>query len=122
MTESEQHRRQWRDYRTAAGGRPVKKFLMDLTDDERAAVVAAMKEVEREGLRAAKHLRGDIYEVKADTADKFFRVLFAAEGRYNHVLLSLDGFAKKDRKTPQNKLDLADRRLRDWRRRGADGS
>jgi hypothetical protein len=69
---------------------------MDLPDDERAAVVAAMKDVERNGLVTAKHLRGDIHEVKADTADKYFRVLFAVEGRYNQVLLSLEGFAKKD--------------------------
>ena len=113
------HRRQWRDYRTAADGRPVKKFLMDLRSEERAAIVAAMKEVERDGLAAAKHLRGDIYEVKADTADKFFRILFSAEGRFNQVLLSLEGFAKKTRKTPPPKLALAERRLRDWRR-GAD--
>jgi integrase len=31
------HRRQWRDYRTAAGGRPVKDFLAGLTDEEAAA-------------------------------------------------------------------------------------
>jgi phage-related protein len=122
MTGPDPHRRRWRDYRTTAGGRPVKKFLMELTDDERAAVVAAMRVVEREGLSAAKHLRGDLYEVKADTADKFFRVIFAAEGRYNQVLLSLEGFAKKDRKTPKPRLDLADRPLREWRQRGADAS
>lgn len=111
------HKRQWRDYRTAAGGRPVHKFLMDLSDEERASIVAAMKEVQRDGLSAAKHLRGDLYEVKADTADKFFRVIFTAEGRYKHVLLSLEGFAKKTRKTPPAKLELAQRRLRDWRMR-----
>ncbi|HET6506155.1 MAG TPA: type II toxin-antitoxin system RelE/ParE family toxin [Baekduia sp.] len=91
---------------------------MELSDEERASVVAAMKEVRRDGLCAAKHLRGDLYEVKADTADRFFRVIFAAEGRYNHVLLSLEAFAKKTRKTPPPKLDLAQRRLSDWRRRG----
>jgi phage-related protein len=111
------HRRQWRDYRTAAGGRPVKKFLMELAQEDRAVVVAAMREVEREGLRAAKHLRGDLYEVKADTAEKSFRVLFAAEGRFKQVLLALDGFTKKTRKTPRGKLELAERRLRDWRHR-----
>jgi phage-related protein len=78
-----------------------------------------MKEVQRDGLSAAKHLRGDLYEVKADTADKFFRVIFVAEGRYNHVLLSLEAFAKKTRKTPLAKLDPAQRRLRDWRTRDA---
>jgi phage-related protein len=111
-------RRQWRDYRTPAGGRPVKKAMMALPDDERAAVVAAMKHVARDGLGAAKHLRGDIYEVKADTADKFFRVLFAPEGRYGQVLLALEVFAKKTRKTPPAKLDLAGRRLQEWRARG----
>jgi phage-related protein len=106
-------RRQWRDYRTAAGGRPVKKAMMALSDDERATVVAAMKEVARDGLVGAKHLRGDVYEVKSDTADKFFRVLFAPEGRYGQVLLALDVFAKKTRKTPPAKLALAEQRLRD---------
>jgi phage-related protein len=93
---------------------------MALTDDERAAIVAAMKEVEREGLSAAKHLRGDIYEVKADTDDKFFRILFAAEGRHKQILLSLEAFAKKTRKTPKTKLGLAEKRLKDWRSRGRD--
>jgi hypothetical protein len=33
MTGDERHhRRQWRDHRTAAGARPVKKLLIDLPD------------------------------------------------------------------------------------------
>jgi len=35
-------RRRWRDFRTAAGGRPVRDFLDTLTDEELAEVVAAM--------------------------------------------------------------------------------
>lgn len=112
-------RRQWRDYRTRAGGRPVKAFLDDLTDDEVAAVVAAMKEVAERGLVAAKHLRGDVYEVRADAATRSFRVLFATEGRYSQVLLSLSAFEKRTQKTPPRELDLAEDRLRDWRERGA---
>ncbi|MGH3031715.1 MAG: type II toxin-antitoxin system RelE/ParE family toxin [Gaiellaceae bacterium] len=46
-----------------------------------------------------------------------FRVLFAAEGRRDQVLLSLEGFSKKTRKTPLEKIRLAERRLADWRRR-----
>lgn len=112
-------RRQWRDYRTRAGGRPVKAFLDDLTDDEVAAVVAGMKEVAERGLVAAKHLRGDVYEVRADAATRSFRVLFATEGRYSQVLLSLSAFEKRTQKTPPRELDLAEDRLRDWRERGA---
>ena len=110
-------RRQWRDYRTPAGGRPVKAFLDELTDEELAEVVAAMKEVTRDGLSAAKHLRGDLYEVRADARTRSFRVVFATEGRYSQVLLSLSAFEKRTQKTPQRELDLAESRLREWRAR-----
>ena len=114
-------RRQWRDYRTASGARPVKDFLDELTDEEVASIVAGMKEVTAEGLPAAKHLRGDVYEVRADAPTRSFRLLFSAEGRFKQVLLSLTAFSKKTQKTPVRELQLAEARLRDWRERGAAG-
>jgi phage-related protein len=110
-------KRRWRDYVTAAGARPVKDFLDRLGDFDAAAIAAAMREVERSGLRAAKHLRGDVYEVIADGERQSFRVLFAPEGRHKQVLLALEGFSKKTQKTPPAKIQLAERRLADWRRR-----
>lgn len=115
--EQKKHRRRWRDYRTAAGGRPVMEFIDTLDDEEVAEVVAAMKEVQRDGLSAAKHLRGDLYEVRADARTRSFRILFSAEGQFNQVLLSLSGFPKKTQKTPMQELKLAESRLRDWRGR-----
>ena len=117
-SEKRRPRRQWRDYRTAAGGRPVKEFLDGLTDEEAATIVAGMKEIAREGLPVAKHLRGDVYEVRAEASTRSFRLLFAAEGHYGHVLLSLSAFVKKTQKTPVRELSLAENRLRDWRQRG----
>lgn len=110
--------RRWRDYRTEAGSRPVAVFLLALSSADRAEVLAAMAAVRRDGLRAARHLAGDIYEVRADGDRQTFRVLFANEGRSGHILLSLDGFSKKTQKTPPDKIRLAERRLADWRRRG----
>ena len=66
----------------------------------------------------AKHLRGDVYEVRTETATRSFRLLFASEGRFGQVLLSLSGFIKKTQKTPLRELKLAEDRLADWRRRG----
>ena len=111
--------RQWRDYRTPAGGRPVKDVFDELDDEEVAAIVAGMKDIVQAGLPAAKHLRGDVYEVRADAATRSFRLLFAAEGQYSQVLLSLSVFVKKTQKTPKRELDVAEARLRDWRARGA---
>ena len=117
--ESKRPRRQWRDYRTAAGGRPVKAFLDGLTDEEVAAIIAGMKEVAAQGLSAARHLRGDIYEVRADASARSFRLLFSTEGRWSQVLLSLSVFEKRMQKAPQHEIQLAERRLADWRMRGA---
>lgn len=90
---------------------------MSLSDDDRAEVSIAMGEVRLEGLTAARHLRGDIYEVRATGAQEEFRILFATEGNFSQVLLSLEAFSKKTRKTPPPKIELAERRLADWRRR-----
>jgi phage-related protein len=110
-------RRRWRDYATPAGRRPVKDFLATLDDGDVAQIVAAMKDVQREGTTAAKHLRDEIYEVIADGNKQTFRILFAAEGEQGQVLLSLVGFSKKSQKAPKSEIDLALRRLRDWRKR-----
>jgi phage-related protein len=110
-------RRRWRDYRTAASRRPIKEFIDALSDTDAAAVVAAMRDVRETGLAAARHLRGEIYEVRADGDRQTYRILFAPEGRGSQVLLALEGFSKKTQKTPPAKIRLAERRLADWRRR-----
>jgi phage-related protein len=120
MTESHPShlvRRRWRDYTTKSGGRPVKEFLDDLDDADLASVVAAMADVRQNGLRASRHLEGDIYEVRAESRGVIYRVLFAPLGRRKQILLSLAGF-KKTQKTPPATIRLARRRLRDWQRRG----
>jgi phage-related protein len=117
--EPPRRKRRWRDYRTGSGRRPVKEFLATLTLSDRAEIAAAMKDVERNGLAVARHLRGDIYEVRADGDRQTFRILFATEGNRQTVLLALDGFSKKTQKTPPAKVALAERRLRDWRARGS---
>jgi phage-related protein len=112
-------KRQWRDYRTASGARPVKEFLVRLSDEETADIVAGMKDVADRGLIAAKHLRGEIYEVRSDSRTRSFRLLFAKEGKYGQVLLSLSIFEKRTQKTPPREIELAERRLDDWHSRGA---
>ena len=108
-----QHR--WRRYKTARGGEPVKRFIDSLLETEALELAAAMKEVEARGLPAARHLRGDIYEVRASGNKRTLRMLFASEGR--RVYLALEGFAKKTQKTPSGKINLAESGLRDWRSR-----
>jgi phage-related protein len=111
-------RRRWRFYRTSTGLTPVRDFLDSLSDADTASVAAAMRGVAADGLVAARHLVGEIYEVRADGARQTYRVLFASEGRRAQVLLALEGFSKKTQRTPATQIALAQRRLADWRRRG----
>lgn len=76
-----------------------------------------MRSIARHGLREARHLRGDIYEARADGDNQTFRILFSPEGRQGQSLLALEGFSKKTRQTPKQTLALAERRLADWRDR-----
>jgi phage-related protein len=93
----------------------VKEFIDGLSDTDAAAIIAAMKDVAIEGVRVARHLRGDIYEVRAEGDRASYRVLFAIEGRRGRVLLALEAFRKTTQKTPQRVIVLAERRLRIWR-------
>ncbi len=116
-------RRRWRFYTTAAGRSPVREFLFEdrMPSGDRDEILAAMKDVQVNGLGVARHLEGDLYEVRADGRRATYRVLFATEGARSQVLLGLSGFSKKTQKTPPAEVTLAERRLRDWRSRARKG-
>jgi phage-related protein len=109
-------KRRWRDYETAAGRRPVKQFIAELSDEDAASVAAAMREVRHGGLGAARHLEGEIYEVRADGRGVIYRILFAPQGERKQILLALEGFKKKTQKTPPRVIALAKRRRSEPRR------
>lgn len=111
-------RRRWRDYATPAGGRPVRDFISALSKDDRAVIAAAMKDVRAHGTQAARHLSGEIFEVRAFARDRGYRILFAEEGRLSQVLLSLHAITKQTQRTRASDIDRATRRLRDRRERG----
>jgi hypothetical protein len=67
-----QHKLRWRDYKSVNGVRPVEAFIETLTDEEAAAVIASMKDVAERGLRVARHIRAEIYEVRVDAVGAHF--------------------------------------------------
>jgi phage-related protein len=113
--------RRWRFYATAAGHKPVYEFLRDLLPEhaaDAAQIAEEMEHVRQGGTRAARKLSRDIYEVRIDGDRVIYRVLFSVEGERGRILLALEAFSKKTQKTPPQLIDLAERRLAAWRRRG----
>ena len=114
------HRR-WRFYTTSAGRKPVLEFLRGLLSahpGDAAQIAEEMEHVRHQGLRAARKLTGDLYEVRVDGNRVIYRVLFSVEGEKGRILLAIEAFSKKTQKTPPQTIALAERRLADWRGRG----
>lgn len=122
----------FRFYKTREGANPVREFLDGLkmpdqqaNDKARAAIQAAMKEVERGWLQGqvgrgtVKNLGAEMYEIRAAVKGEQFRVLFAREP-HTRVLLALHAFEKKTQELPRKEKAVAEDRLRDWRERGVE--
>jgi len=109
-------RAHWRFYKTAAGRSPVEEFLDSIPLQDRAAIAAAMYEARIHGLRAARHIEGDLYELRASGLEAHYRLLFAREAKF--VLLAVDAYDKDTQKLPLYVKKRALERLRDWRERG----
>lgn len=111
-------KRRWRHYATSSGVRPVDRYLDGLTDDAAARVLAKMAKIRVEGTSAARHLVEDLWEARVDGQDVTHRILFTEEGSKSRILLALEGFTKKSRKTPPRFIELALQRRDEWRSRG----
>lgn len=75
-----------------------------------------MKDVRRNGLGAAQHVKGDVWEIRAHVRDAHYRLLFASVTKFHFLLLL--AFDKNDSRMRINDRELAERRLRDWLSRG----
>ena len=62
--DQKKYKRHWRFYRTQSGHSPVRDFLSALADEDAGTIADTMKEVVEEGTRAARHLRGEMWEVR----------------------------------------------------------
>jgi phage-related protein len=109
-------RAHWRFYRTGSGRSPVEEFLGSIPLQDRAAIAAAMQEARLEGLRVARHIEGDLYELRAVGLRAHYRLHFAQEAKF--ILLAVDVFDKDTQRTPKHIKERALDRLRDWRARG----
>jgi len=79
-----------------------------------------MKEVRDSGRGHVdvNHLRGDVWQIEVDGQKVIYRLLFAEEGRFGQVLLALEIVNKKWQSAKSRHIQLAERRLADWRERG----
>lgn len=96
----------------------VDKEIDQLYEEDAVSLHAQMTIVRQDGLRAARHLVEDIYEVEAHGVDNSYRLLFCSEGKKGRILLAVVLHEKHTQKTPQPVIELAKQRRDRWRDKG----
>lgn len=100
-------------YATAAGRRPVREWLLDLSKNDRRVIGKDIQKVEFGwpiGMPYCRPLGHGLWEVRSDLAGgRIARVIFCI---LRGEMVLLHGFEKKTQKTPLHDIELA--RKRKW--------
>jgi len=98
-------------FRTALGNEPVRRFLLEMTQEERKIIGTDIKEIQFGwplGMPLVRKMSADIWETRSTLDNRIVRILFTVIG-CDMVLLHI--FIKKSQQTPAGDLDLAQKRL-----------
>ncbi len=107
-------------YTTADGKCPVAEFI-DSQPAEVAQKIAwvlkAVQEIEKVPKSYFKKISDtDFYEVRIELSGNIYRLLgFFHNG---NIVILTNGFQKKTQKTPENELDICEKRMKDYINRG----
>jgi len=96
--------------------KPVRDWLLSLSKEDRKRIGEDIKTVEYGfpiGMPVCRKLGSKLYEVRSNISDKrIARVIFTVVSEY---MILLNGFIKKDQKTPKSEIDLAIKRKKSIR-------
>jgi phage-related protein len=111
----ERHKKlQARFYETGTGRKPVREWLLEISEDDRRRIGKDIQKVEFSwpiGMPYCRALGLGLWEVRSDlTSGRIGRVIFSI---IDGEMVLLHGFVKKTRKTPSQDIDLALKRKRE---------
>lgn len=108
-------------FRSPSGSEPVREWLKELKRDDCRIIGADIKTVEFGwplGMPLCRSIRGykDLWEVRSKiTGGRIARVIFFIQ---DGEMILLHSFIKKTQKTPQDDLELANRRRKECEKHG----
>ena len=104
-------------FRTAAGTEPVREWLRELRQEERHAIGMDLMRAQWRwpvGMPLCRPMGGGLWEIRTDLSTKRTARILICLHRGN--LVALHGFIKKTRATPNEDLELAQRRKKELER------
>lgn len=102
-------------FRQSSGDEPVRDWLISLDKADRQTIGEDIAYVQYKwpiGKPRVDHLRGPIWEVRSKIGNRIARVLFAVD---DSEMILLHGFIKKTQKTNPADIELAIKRLKEWK-------
>lgn len=102
-------------YRAASGAEPVREWLKALDKADRQTIGEDIAYVQYKwpiGKPRVDHLRGSVWEVRSKIGNRIARVLFAVG---QSELILLHAFVKKTQQTSPADIELAIKRLKEWK-------
>ncbi|MFM9899937.1 MAG: type II toxin-antitoxin system RelE/ParE family toxin [Polaromonas sp.] len=102
-------------YRSASGLEPVREWLKALDKADRQVIGEDIAYVQYKwpiGKPRVDHLQGSVWEVRSNIGNRIARVLFAVE---KSEMILLHAFIKKTQRTNPSDIELANKRLKEWK-------
>jgi phage-related protein len=102
-------------YRSASGDEPVREWLMTLEKIDRQIIGEDIAYVQYKwpiGKPRVDYLRDSVWEVRSKIGNRVARVLFAVE---QSEIVLLHAFVKKTQHTNPRDIELATKRLKEWK-------
>ena len=102
-------------YCSASGHEPVREWLKTLSKSYRQIIGEDIAYVQFKwpmGKPRVDYLRDSVWEVRSRIGNRIARVMFAV---VEAQMILLNGFIKKTQQTPQSEIELAIKRLKEWK-------
>ena len=98
-----------RFYQTAAGAKPVAKYMRSLDKQARAALADALFAIQEKGIQesgvSCRQIDGRLWEIRPADQRAFYVLLTGA------VMVVLHAYKKEGQKAPKKEVDLATKRM-----------
>lgn len=101
-------------YRTSQGAEPVREWLRDLPSEDRRTIGFDLTTVQvgwPVGMPLCRSLGSGLWELRSTLPSRRIALLLFC--MYEEQLVVLHGFIKQTRKTPQDELELALKRMKE---------
>lgn len=101
-------------YRAGNGSEPVREWLQSLNKEVKKIIgedIRTIQLVWPQGMPLVKHIEGKMWELRSSIPSGIIRIFFTLKNE--HIVL-LHSFIKKTQKIPQQELEIARKRLKEW--------